>query len=516
MLSLLRRALIVMIVVAGSLVLAPQAFAASAVSGTVTDPHGAPVAGAAYLYKVGENGASGNFIVGGDYTVTASVAGDYQLFVRADSMDGYGRWYVAGQPQGSANRADATVIPVDGTSPVTLQDMQLPAIATLAGTVTNADGDPMVGVTVLRNRLGVGSWTTTDGSGHYSFGYVQSGVTSISVNGTGGWAGARQNLTVDASSDFTVDLVMEAPAAIDGTVTDADTGKPVPWLYVVAYQRIGGNGYYETSTRTDEAGHYLLEGLNAGETVVQYNDDFGGYDTVFNGGASLLSLAPALNPTAGATLSHDEQLTQKPDDSTSQALSGVVTGSGPSDPLVGVEVRAWDADGQLAGSDLSDRSGRWGIDVPAGDYTVSTRSGSTLLGVDTGTPWQPVFYPDAWQRSDATPITVIDDADTHPGLDFALTRSAVLTLDVRGLGDTTDLDAGYTVIDAGGSTAYDEPAASGTGNVLEVLLRPGTWTLRVSGQAAALMNRIGAAAMKRSPPVVRLQHTRVAPRRQRM
>jgi len=154
-----------------------------------------------------------------------------------------------------------------------------------------------------------------------------------------------------------------------------------------------------------------------------------------------------------------------------------------------VDVQAWDADGQWAGSDQTDRSGRWGIDVPAGDYTVNARSGYTLLGLDTGTPWQPVFYPDAWKRSDGTVITVTGDTDTHPGLDFALTRSAVLTLDVRGPADTADLDAGYTVLTPDGSTAYDEPAAGGTGNVLQILLRPGAWTLRLSGQ------RTGGAAL---------------------
>jgi hypothetical protein len=482
MLSLLRRALIVLTLVVGSLALAPQALAASAISGRVLDPDGAAVAGSAYLYRVGENSGGGNYLVDGNFTVNASVAGDYQVYVRADSMDGYGRWYVEGDAAGTTNRADATVIAVDGATPVTLQQMQFPAIATLAGTVTNADGDPMAGVTVLRSRGGVGSWATTDANGHYSFGYVQPGVTSIAVNATGGWAGARQNVTVDGSSDFTVDLVMQSPAAIDGTVTDADTGKPIPGLRVSAYQRIGTAVSYQNGTRTDAAGHYVIDGLTPGETVVQYVDDFGGYATVYNGGALLPTSGPGLTTTAGATLTHDEALTQKPDTTADMALSGTVTASGSTDPLVGVEVRAWDADGQEVGSDLTDWSGRWGIDLPAGAYTVSTRSGSTLLGVDTGTPWQPVFYPDAWQGADGTVITVTDDADTHPGLDFALTRSAVLTLDVRGPGDTTALDAGYRVTSVGGITAYDEPAVSGTGNVIEVLLRPGTWTLRLSGQ----------------------------------
>lgn len=481
-------ALILTALLGGLLVSAPPALAATSgtVTGSVADASGTGANGAAYLYPAADPNGSGqgNYIVNGAFTLT-SPPGQYKLFVRSDTMDGYGRWYVNGQPSGSSNKADATVIDVVDGATNDVGAMQLPAIATLQGLVTNADGDPMVGITVLRNRLGSGTSTTTDANGHYSFGYVQAGLTSISVNATGGWGAAFAQRTIDATTAYVVDLVMEAPAAIEGTVTDADSGDPVPWLRVNAYLRIGTTAFYQTSTRTDAAGHYLLEGVSAGDCVVQYVDDFGGYPTVFNGGEQLLAAAPALVTSGGSTLTHDEQVTQTPDTTATQALSGVVTAPTPSDQVVGVEVTAWAADGSLAGSALTDWSGRWGIDVPAGDYTVSVRSGSTLLGVDTGTPWFPAFYPDAWKPSDATPVTVIDDTDTHPGLDFSLGRSAVLTLDVRGPAGTTDLDGGYRVVAADGSTVYDETAVSGTGNVVEVLLRPGTWTLRANGRRTA-------------------------------
>ncbi|MFN8193357.1 MAG: carboxypeptidase-like regulatory domain-containing protein [Nocardioidaceae bacterium] len=480
----LRRVLPVLALVLSALALTSPASAASSVTGTATDPDGHPVSGAAYLYLVGSGNGGGNSFTGGSFSVNAPAAGDYQLQVRASTMDGLSRWYVAGNPAGSADRTAATVLTLDGTSSVPVDAMQFPAIATLSGHVTNGDGDPMAGVTVLRNRLGTGTSTTTDAQGFYDFGYVLPGSTAISVNGDGTWAGDRVTVVVDDSTHYTEDLVMRAPARLAGAVTDADTGDPVALLNVLAYQRVNGSLFYTNSAFTDATGHFDIGGLGAGDFVLQYYDDLGGYPVTWNGGDLLPG--PGLTTSAGATTTHDEALTQKADPRPGKPLSGVVTDGGGS-PLVGITVTAEDTGGGSSLDTTTDRSGRWAIDAPDGTYRLHVVEGDWLKSHEGApTPWFPEYYPDAWAAGDAATVTVA--GDLHPGLDLDLARAGVITLDVRDGTGSTDLNAGYRVVTPAGVTVFDHAPTAYDGHALDVLLRPGSWKVLVAGRSGLSTN----------------------------
>lgn len=473
----LRRVLLTLLVaLVGALLVPVPAHAATLVSGTATDPDGAPISGSAYLYAVGSGSGGGNAVTGGSFSVTALTDGDYQLMVQAASMDGATRWYVAGQPAGTPLRAEATVLHLTGT-PVTLEEIHFPASATLSGTVTNGVGQPMSGVTVARNRSGMASSRVTDALGRYDFGYVLPGVTDLSVHGDGTWAGDRAQLTVPAVGDQVVDLVMPTPSTITGVLTDAGSGAGIPMLEVLAYEKVGTGYFFVNQALTDADGHFDVGGLGAGGFVLQYRDDLLGYPTTVNGGGSSLGGAPPLTTSPGATLVHDEVLTQVDDPRPGRSLSGVVTDfSGQ--PLAGIDVTVRSDDGSVVAQAASDRSGRWGVDVADGDYTVDLAEGGWLAAHESGPPWFPEYYPDSWGPASATAVTVA--ADTHPGLDVALARAGRLRLAVRGPAGSLDVVPGYRVVDAAtGVTAYTAPGAGGSD--LSVLVRPGSWKVLVTG-----------------------------------
>lgn len=421
---------------------------------------------------------------GNGHPLSAGVAsldlpdGDYKFSVSLSSMDGHTRFYKGGVPEGVASLGDAEVVGLSG-SPLDVT-LAIQPIATLSGTVTNGDGDAMPGRTVLRNRLGSVTSTVTDADGHYDFGYVQPGKSLITANGTGGFVSDRAQLTVPTTGDHVVDLVMEYPSHITGRVTDAETGEPAGLLSVYASERIGTDHYIVISDTTSPTGDFDITGLSSGSYVLWYVDNLAnGYPARYSGGAVSIAAATAIPVGVADTVVHDETLTQGPDETTGRSLSGVITDD-QSDPLPGISVRITTPDGTEVASGLSDRSGRWGADVGDGEYIVQAMNGDWLSGAESEAPWFPEYFPDAWSRQSATPVTVAGDA--HPGLDLTLQRSAVLTVDVRGPGGVTDVDAGYAIATLGGGTAYDQTASVGAGNVLEILLRPGTWKLRLSGQ----------------------------------
>ena len=470
-----------------SLLTAPPAQAAvTQVSGTVTGPSGEPVSGSVYFCEVPDTGScGGNSFTGGAFSLDKP-DGVYKIQISAASMDGLARYYVAGQPAGTPDKAAATEVALAGT-PVVLDAIQLPAIATLSGTVRNGDGDPMPGVTVLRNRLGTGTQRVTAPDGTYDFGYVLAGSTTVSVHGNGTWAGDRVVLTVPSLGAQVVDLTMRSPAHVSGTLTDAGSGAPIPDLDVLAYQRVGGNHFYVGTASTDSAGRYDVGGLPSGDIVLQYSDPLQGYPNGYHGGAVLIGDAIPIAVTAGGAATHDEALTQNADPRPGRSLSGQVT-DGAAGPLVGITVTARSADGTIAGQVDTDRSGRWGLDVGDGDYTLQVASGNWLINHESETPWFPEHYPDSWGTAQAQTITV--GGDQHPGLDMSLARAGRLRVTVNGPGASTDLNAGYRVTAADGTVVAEDPPAAYDGHQLSVLVRPGSWRVLVSGRATSSTNDV--------------------------
>lgn len=154
-----------------------------AISGTVTDATGSPVAGA----TVGVYGAGDTWLPrvlattgpDGTYTVPSVVDGTYQ--VRAGPPQGSG--LAAGWHEGAATRASAAPVTVEGPGVTPSIDVELSGIGTVSGTVTGPGGAPVAGLRVMAytaTDTWVGSqWASTDGDGRYQLTGVPEGTYRV-------------------------------------------------------------------------------------------------------------------------------------------------------------------------------------------------------------------------------------------------------------------------------------------------------------------------------------------------
>lgn len=102
----------------------------------------------------------------------------------------------------------------------------------LEGTVTEAGaladpGDPLEGITVLAERQGGGSKsTTTDDTGYYTV-TLTTGTYTVTMDGPQHTAEVFYGVEVLASAGTTQDAQLEPEGLLDGYVTDADSGAPL-------------------------------------------------------------------------------------------------------------------------------------------------------------------------------------------------------------------------------------------------------------------------------------------------
>ena len=211
---------------------------------------------------------------------------------------------------------------------------------TLSGTVTNAGGTPLPGVSV---SVSGGGSAATGGSGTYSI----SGLAAATYSVTYSLAGyTAQTVSVGIAGNTTRNIALQAiPATtytLSGFVTNA-SGAPLSGVSV----SVSGGG----STTTDGTGAYSISGLAAGTYSVTYS--LGGYTT------QALSIAVAANTTRSIALALSPT-------TITYSLSGTVSDSGGT-PLSGVQVAVGStASGTTNGSGFYTVSG-----IAAGTYSVT-------------------------------------------------------------------------------------------------------------------------------------------------
>lgn len=153
------------------------------------------------------------------------------------------------------------------------------------------------------------------------------------------------------------------PAALSGTITSATTGQPVTGC-VEAYTSDYG---WAGSTCSDETGAWLIDGLESG---VSYKVQAYAYDDIHLGewAQDATSFETATPFVAPATV--DISLAQ------GAVLAGTLT-MADGDPLPSnTSVTIWSASGDHAGWAWPSE-GAWQAAVPAGDYVVEFRAGTT-------------------------------------------------------------------------------------------------------------------------------------------
>lgn len=259
---------------------------ASPVSGTVTDPTGAPLDGATVLAYAPTDGftpsASTTTASDGTYTFSPVAPGTYALVYLPPS----GSPLTAQWAGGSSTRSGATPLTVNGGgAAINDVDERFTAAASIAGTVRGPDGLPRSGVTVRAFGTGI-RWvpaaTTVSGSdGSYQFPALKAGSYDVvfspmpSSNLQVQWyrnqptRATADPLTVTPGADVTaVDADLVGGGAISGTATGPGSA-PLAGTRVMAYAP--GDvwlGSYETVTATD--GSYSLPSMDAGPYRIRF------------------------------------------------------------------------------------------------------------------------------------------------------------------------------------------------------------------------------------------------------
>lgn len=473
------------LVVGVGLAAAPaQSAAAAQVSGTVTilGDTTTPMDYTVFFQPVGSSSSSGYAVTSSSFTLPTvswpQAPGDYHVWFRFTMLDGLTRYYVVGQPGGSASRNDATVVTLGSTPPPAIV-MTLPKLAHVTGTVTDGGGDALSGVTVEITKAAgyVGQHqATTDRHGHYDLGYVQAGSRTIHAYGTGDLAAAYDEVTVAASGSQTLDLVLDQePATLEGTLTDRATGLPISFATVDL--ALWPAGLELASTQADADGHYSFTGLAAGTYRVWVTDD------LVEGASSLLIDGGDATLTAAATTVEDLTL-EAVHSSGPHTVSGTVTDT-HGDPLPGIRVSLLSAStGHEVAYAFTDRSGLWARNVADGSYLVRVRPSDrwTWVAPDWAL-WSPAYYPGTTRADEATPVTVAGGTPVD-GLDLSLPDGTAVRIDVIDEAGQALAFAGWDVYDADtGERARDVGIGQDDPGPLVLRLPPGRWKVMISGFA---------------------------------
>ena len=344
------------------------------ISGTVTDAQtGKPVAGV----NVTVIDAAGDYVAGGysgddgTYTVKGLLPGTYTVgFFPYDNL--HAALYYSGK-SAPAN-ADPVTVGASGAAGV---NAALTRGASITGTVTDAaSGRPAPGMAVLvydSNGDQIGYAASAD-DGTYTVGGLSAGSYRVGFQTeyrTNAYASqyynavatlsAAQTLSLSAGQTVSgVDAAMRGGGSVDGTVTSATSGSPLPAIGVELFATGAG---YPVFTHTDASGRYFVGGLPAGTYTASFFDSASAY----------LGRAYGSGGTAGQFTVSDGATTHGIDAALTPAgaISGTVTDAASHAPIAGVSVRVASQNGG-SGSATTAADGTYSVKgLPPGAYTVT-------------------------------------------------------------------------------------------------------------------------------------------------
>ena len=350
----------------------------AAISGTITFPEGAQVGETVRVKAVSAStGAEREVEVSlsdGDltesYTIPALLkADDYRASVRS-------RQYRFLYYDGAATENDATPVDISGES-VGGVDFALGIGTTISGRVSmDNSGVPGVEVTAWSDSLGVGGYAQSGADGDYIIRGLETAPDYVvEVNAWRSGLGSffyREGGTVrsellagrvstEAGNRTGIDIAISQGTTISGTVRSTD-GEGLKGIRVSAWSELQRAG---NSAFTGDDGGYAIRGLPDSVYEVSVEPD---WTTRFVG-----QTKPDIE-SGGAGVNF--ALTRKPG---SHQLSGVITENDINGPVVaGVFIEFWAPDGTLAGWDVTDANGAWGINgMATGVYRATATPPAT-------------------------------------------------------------------------------------------------------------------------------------------
>lgn len=358
------------------------------ITGKVTDPNGDPVANTLVAALDGSDDAIDSVVTGSDgtYTLTGLPTGTYEL----QFTPGFTIPPPATPPNlapqvygGGDSLAEATPVAVTAGAATTGIDVQLPAGASISGTVTDSLGMPLADVLVdAYDDTGVfvaqaGSANIT---GDYSIADLPAGTYRLEfvplAGAIGNWApqfsGDEPSLATATTITVTVggsaggvDAELQPGGEISGRVTDS-AGAPLSRVRVSA---LDANGQEVTATTSGTGGLWTIDDLAAGSYRIEFQTalDLGPpvIQSQFYGGTSLESASPVALAAGGTTAGIDATVTV-----VTGGISGSVT-SGSGGPVAGAQVTVYNTSGTAVGAAATASDGTYTVDgLDPGFYRV--------------------------------------------------------------------------------------------------------------------------------------------------
>jgi Carboxypeptidase regulatory-like domain len=365
---------------------------AGAISGTVTDGGGTPIADIfVTVFDAAGQVGSAQTAADGTYSVGSLPAGAYSVkFAPSAPVAGFSPGGGNYLPQfyngeSSSQNADSVTV-VDGRITTGI-DAHLPPGGTISGQVldqTNAVVEGMLVTAYAASGEVAGSWFT-EPDGRYSIDQLQSGsyalgFSSVQANSVPNdlpqFYAARRTLAganavvVTAGSDTEINEHVTAGGQVTGTVTGPD-GHSVERARVLLLDALGDD---VAEAQTGTTGSYTIDGLVSGSYFAEFSPPlplppiFGGggnfLPTFFNGESSLANANP-VHVTLGATTAGINGTLAEGGE-----LKGTVTGAG-SATLANVTVIAYNATGNSVASTLTESNGTYTLGgLNSGSYRV--------------------------------------------------------------------------------------------------------------------------------------------------
>ncbi|MFN8630034.1 MAG: carboxypeptidase-like regulatory domain-containing protein [Chloroflexota bacterium] len=445
-----------------SLTTVTPAVATLSISGTVTGPDDAPLAGMK-VQAYGTGSFLGTTAVDGTYTVNVP-AGTYLVYVYDPNAAHPAGYYSVTGYVADYRKASDVIVGHDLAG----IDVKLPSPIWIQGKVTAAGGAGLGGISVgaydsdidnggTAKTAGDGTFAIAVTPGSYEVGFSdEAGVYASGYYGLSGYtanSALAAPVSVTASDVPGIDVELPLAIHIKGTVT-SPANAPLAGIAVFAMS----DTYINTAT-TGADGTYSVV-VVAGSYYVAMADPAGHYPMGYYSASGLQSdpgnatkVAVAAADVSGINLKYAAPI----------YLSGKVTAPGGAG-IAGITVIADASYGTNGATTIID--GTWSIPVLAGSYLLSYSDDS-----DT---YAPGYYSNTgyqWDRANATPVAVT--TANVPNLNAQLPLSVHISGTITGPGDVPmpnievtaygSFVTRRTITDADGH--YTVPASHGTYHV---------------------------------------------------
>jgi 5-hydroxyisourate hydrolase-like protein (transthyretin family) len=344
--------------------------------------------------------------------------------------------------QHSHTDAGRTAVSLTFGKPVTDISASLDAFSKITGTVTAADGAPVEGIEVTALTRDGGSWTgpgdtgMTDKFGVYEIAGLVPGDYKVKFVDTVGdtqrflseyydgsyelyGAGSGTTVTVSAPGSVVpgIDVDLDKPGKVTGTVTDAVTGLPLASAWVGIQYYSDGDWQEGNNANADSLGRYEFGSLYPGEYRVSFNADGyvpEDYDDAMSANAATLVSVSVEATTSGI----DAALTP------CGRIEGVVTDAVTNAPIPNIVVTVFSYDGSDDGWDeelstTTNASGAYFFSGwRSGSYKVSFASENGAYRTE--------WYKGARTMDLATPVVMMINS-TVKGIDATMDTAGHIT-----------------------------------------------------------------------------------------